>query len=222
MTDLFGIFGIGGCGRGIMPLAREQLRSRPDVRLVFVDDEGAGQTVNGHEVLSLDEFASTPAGKRAVAVAIASSQARQAVVERCRAAGAGFFEVRAASAIEMDDVEIGEGALISPFVTFTSNIRIGDHFHANLYSYVEHDCVIGDYVTFAPGAHCNGNVHIGNHAYIGSGAVIRQGKRGEPLRIGEGAVVGMGAVVTHDVPDGATVVGNPARPLTRQDGSRSC
>ena len=215
MTNLFGIFGIGGCGRGIMPLAREQLGSRPDVRLVFVDDEGAGQQVNGHEVLSLDEFASAPAVQRAVAVAIASSQARQAVVERCRAAGAGFFEVRAANAIEMDDVQIGEGALISPFVTFTSNIRIGDHFHANLYSYVEHDCVIGDYVTFAPGVRCNGNVHIADHAYIGAGAVIRQGKPGEPLRIGAGSVIGMGAVVTKDVPEGATVVGNPARALQR-------
>ena len=222
MTHLYGVFGIGGCGRGIMPLARAQLRSVPDARLVFVDDQGAGQEVNSHEVLSLDEFASAPASQRSVAVAIASSRGRQAVVERCRAAGAGFFEVRAANAIEMDDVQIGEGALISPFVTFTSNIRIGDHFHANLYSYVEHDCVIGDYVTFAPGVRCNGNVHIGDHAYIGSGAIIRQGKPGEPLRIGAGAVIGMGAVVTKDVPEGATMVGNPARRLTRDEDSQSC
>ena len=45
---------------------------------------------------------------------------------------------------------------------------------------------IGDYVTFAPGVRCNGNVHIGDHAYVGAGAIIRQGKPGEPLRIGAG------------------------------------
>ncbi|MEP6868613.1 MAG: DapH/DapD/GlmU-related protein, partial [Novosphingobium sp.] len=80
--------------------------------------------------------------------------------------------------------------------------------HCNLYSYVEHDCVIGDFVTFAPAVRCNGNVRIGDGAYIGSNAVIRQG-----ITIGEGAVVGMGAVVIRDVPTGATVVGNPARVL---------
>ncbi|WP_367947237.1 DapH/DapD/GlmU-related protein [Sphingopyxis sp. BSNA05] len=104
----------------------------------------------------------------------------------------------------------GAGACLSPFVTLTSNITIGRCFHANLYSYVEHDCVVGDYVTFAPGAKANGNVTIGDHAYIGAGAILRQG-----ISIGAGATVGMGAVVTRDVAAGQTVVGNPARPLNK-------
>jgi acetyltransferase-like isoleucine patch superfamily enzyme len=58
-------------------------------------------------------------------------------------------------------------------------------------------------------------VHIGDHTYIGSGAIIRHGQPGQPIRIGAGAVVGMGAVVTRDVAAGTTVVGNPARPLER-------
>lgn len=70
-------------------------------------------------------------------------------------------------------------------------------------------------MTFAPGVKCNGNVVIEDHAYIGAGAVIKQGKPGEPLVIGRGAVVGMGAVVTKSVPPGVTVVGNPARPLVK-------
>ncbi|MGL4315853.1 MAG: acetyltransferase, partial [Pseudomonas sp.] len=101
------------------------------------------------------------------------------------------------------------------YATITSNARIGRFFHANLYSYVAHDCVIGDFVTFAPQVHCNGHVHIHDHAYIGTGAVLRHGTPNRPLVIGEGAVVGMGAVVTKDVPAFATVVGNPARPLQR-------
>jgi len=215
MTKLYGIYGVGGCGRGILPIARKQLGGEAGARLVFIDDGADGRKVNGHDVLSLDAFMATPADAHQVAIAIASSRAREAVAGRCRSAGAGFFEVRADNVVEMDEVEIGEGALLSPFVTLTSNIRIGDHFHANLYSYVEHDCMIGDYVTFAPGVHCNGNVHIADHAYIGAGAVIRQGKPGQPLLIGEGAIIGMGAVVTKDVPAAATVVGNPARALQR-------
>ena len=102
----------------------------------------------------------------------------------------------------------GIGALVSPYTTLTSNIRIGRHFHLNLYSYVEHDCRIGDFVTFAPAVRCNGNVTIADHVYVGSNAVIRQG-----VTIGKGAIVGMGAVVTRDVPPGETWAGNPARVL---------
>jgi len=45
--------------------------------------------------------------------------------------------------------------------------------------------------------------------------MIKEGQPGQPLIIGRGAVVGMGAVVTKSVPPGATVVGNPARPLAK-------
>lgn len=49
---------------------------------------------------------------------------------------------------------------------------------------------------------------VGRGASIGSGATILGG-----IRIGAGALVGAGAVVTRDVAPGATVAGNPARPL---------
>jgi sugar O-acyltransferase (sialic acid O-acetyltransferase NeuD family) len=209
------VFGASGCGRGIIPLARSAFRSDKNCRLVFVDDGLAGTRVNGHDVLSFAEFKVLPVEDKAIAIAIADPEIRARLVQQCDDAGLGYFSVCAESVVSMDDVQLGQGALISPFVTLTSNIRIGAHFHANLYSYVEHDCVIGDYVTFAPGVRCNGNVEIGDGVYVGSGAIVKQGSASRPLRIGKGAVIGMGAVVLRDVEPGETVVGNPARPIKR-------
>ena len=210
---LYAVYGASGCGRGIMPLVREQLRRQGVAldRLVFIDDGAVGASTNGQRVLSYADFLAEPASERRAVLAIANSVVRERLALRCAADGVRPWSVVAENVVVMDDVVIGEGAALSPFVTITSNIRIGLHFHANLYGYVEHDCVIGDFVTFAPGVKCNGNVVIEDHAYIGAGAVIKQGKPGEPLVIGRGAVVGMGAVVTKSVPAGATVVGNPAR-----------
>ncbi len=129
--------------------------------------------------------------------------------------GASPFSITALNSISLDHNEIGEGAILCPYTTLTANAKIGKYFHANIYSYVAHDCIIGDYVTFAPDVHCNGNVIIEDHAYIGTGAIIKQGLPDKPLVIGKGAIVGMGAVVTKSVPAYQTVVGNPARPLVR-------
>jgi sugar O-acyltransferase (sialic acid O-acetyltransferase NeuD family) len=197
-----------------MPLARQQWAATDEPhKLVFVDDHPTAAEHNDHPVLSYAEWLARPASSRYINIAISDSAVRQQLVERCISDNVQFFEVRAANVVQLDDVQLGEGAILCPFVTLTCNIRIGKHFHANLYSYVEHDCVIGDYVTFAPSVKCNGNIIIEDHAYIGSGAVIKQGKPGKPLVIGRGAVVGMGAVVTKNVPPGAKVVGNPARQI---------
>ncbi len=53
-------------------------------------------------------------------------------------------------------------------------------------------------------------VRIGRNVWIGAGALILPG-----VTIGDDALVGAGSVVTRDVPGGATVVGNPARPVAR-------
>ena len=212
----YAVFGASGFGREVLPLARQQLASLNEpYELVCVDDNPPASTCNGHAVLTYASWLAQPATSRHIAIAVANSPIREKLVQRCAADGVQFFEVCAANVVQLDEVQLGEGAILCPFVTLTSNIRIGRHFHANLYSYVAHDCVVGDFVTLAPGVQCNGNVVIEDHAYIGAGAVIKQGQPGKPLVIGSGAMVGMGAVVTKSIPPGITVVGNPARPLQR-------
>ncbi len=215
--NLYAIYGVSGCGRGVMPVVRRMLgrECNGPHELVFIDDNPPAQEVNGHPVVTYRQFLETEAEVKRACIAIADSAVRARLAERCTGDGIEPFTVIADNVVIMDANQIGEGAILSPFVTITSNVRIGRHFQANLYAYVEHDCVIGDFVTLAPGVKCNGNVVIEDHAYIGSGAILRQGKPGDPLVIGRGAVVGMGAVVTRSVPPGLTVGGNPARDMTR-------
>jgi len=214
VKKIFGVFGASGFGREVMPLARDN-KDFAESEFVFVDDSPVAHELNGHRVLSYAEFVSGD-GDKSIIVAIADGIVRRSIEERCLKDGMKISQVTAASMVKMDEVEMGEGAIICPFVTLTSNIKIGRSFHANIYSYVAHDCEIGDYVTFAPGVKCNGNVRVENNAYIGTGAIIKQGKKSKPTVIGEGAIVGMGAVVTKSVPAGAVVVGNPAKPLGRK------
>ncbi|MDD2945099.1 MAG: acetyltransferase [Acinetobacter sp.] len=213
MTKLYAIYGASGCGRSLMPVARQQLaREQDSSEIVFIDDAQTAITmVNGHRVMNYATFLAEPAAQKYVLIAIANSKVREKIANRLQADDIQLWSVQADNVVLMDEAQIAAGAALSPFVTITSNIKIGKCFHANLYSYVEHDCVIGDFVTFAPGVKCNGNIHIQDHAYIGAGAMIKQGSPGQPLVIGRGAIVGMGAVVTKSVPAGVTVVGNPAR-----------
>ncbi len=102
------------------------------------------------------------------------------------------------------------GAVIGDRVTVKCGVQIWDGVT------LEDDVFVGANVTFTNDRHPRSGNHnfilekttVKRGASIGAGAVILPG-----VTIGENAVVGAGAVVTKDVPDDATVVGNPTRIL---------
>ncbi len=57
-------------------------------------------------------------------------------------------------------------------------------------------------------------VKIGNHVWIGAAAIIMPG-----VVVGDNAVIGAGCIVTANVPQGAIVVGSPARILRYREPS---
>jgi len=125
------------------------------------------------------------------------------------------------------DCEIGSGTKIGSHCTFGrcsigARCKIEDGTTICDGHVVEDEVFIGANVTFCNDRYprtCNDDgsmlgdddwllepVTAKRRSSIGSNAVIGPG-----VTIGEGAVVACGAVVMHDVPDGATVIGNPAR-----------
>ena len=199
------VIGAGGFARQILAIFETV---QPSSEVVFLDNRPDRERQLGPYPI-LDVAALTADDE--FVVAVSGAEQRRNLSADALAVGASARSLVAASARVSRWAEIAEGAIICDFAVIEPSARIGRHFHANVGAFVAHDCRIADFVTFAPHALCNGNVEIGEAAYIGAGAVIRQGRPGEPLRIGAGAVIGMGAVVTRDVAPGAVVVGNPAR-----------
>jgi sugar O-acyltransferase (sialic acid O-acetyltransferase NeuD family) len=195
------IFGTGGMGRELADI----LRADGNHDLVFVVDAPSGP-MDGIEVISPDALGNDDR----LVLGLGSSQDRRAVADRF--AGRQFATSVAATARVSPSARLGEGTVICDFAVINNGSKIGRHFQANCFAQVSHDCLIGDFVTFAPHVSCNGWVEIEDDVFVGAGAVIRNGKAGLRLKIGKGAVIGMGAVVTSDVAAGAVMLGNPAVP----------
>jgi sugar O-acyltransferase (sialic acid O-acetyltransferase NeuD family) len=107
-------------------------------------------------------------------------------------------------------VRIGDGTLICAGACVQIDAAIGAHVIINTSAIIEHDCRIGEFVHIAPGATLTGGVQIGEGAMIGAGAILVP-----EIQIGAWSVIGAGAVVTKDVPPNTTVIGNPARPMSK-------
>lgn len=133
---------------------------------------------------------------------------------------------------------IGNNTRIWQFVVILAGARIGSDCNICSHCLIENDVIVGNRVTVKSGAQLWDGLRIEDDVFIGpnvtftndpyprskqypasfavttiqTGASIGGGATILPgVTIGRHAMVGAGAVVTRSVPDGAVVVGNPAR-----------
>jgi UDP-2-acetamido-3-amino-2,3-dideoxy-glucuronate N-acetyltransferase len=123
--------------------------------------------------------------------------------------------------INIYDSEIGDNCNIASFVEISNSI-IGDNVKIQAFSFIcsaiiEHNVFIGPRVTFTnvkyPRSDSRGKfqgIIVRSGCSIGAGAIILPG-----VTLGENSVIGAGAVVTKDVDPSITVVGNPAKKMSK-------
>lgn len=209
-----GIFGAGGSGREIAWLARQRWGSTLDV--TFLVDQGfpSDQQVNGIPLADLSMYAARFPGA-GVIVAIGDPLLREQCVDKCRTAGLSFVTLIHPRCEISSWVTCGTGAVICAGSILTTNVSLGEHVHVNINCTVSHDVELGAFTTLSPGVHIAGWVTVGRSVFFGTGAVVKNGNRQRTIHIHDHAVIGAGACVIDDVPNGATVVGVPARRISR-------
>lgn len=104
------------------------------------------------------------------------------------------------------NVELGAHVCIDRAVK--GSTVIGEGTKIDNLVHIAHGAKIGKHCLIVAGAVIGGSAEIGDYCFIGINASIKN-----KVKIGNNVTVGMGAVVIHDVPDGQTVAGNPAKSL---------
>lgn len=114
------------------------------------------------------------------------------------------------SAVISQSALLGAGTQVLSQANISAGAILGEACIVNSNASVDHECQIGDGVHIAPGATLCGCVTVGHNAFIGAGSVILP-----RVNVGNNSIIGAGAVVTKNVPSGLTVVGNPAKFISK-------
>lgn len=149
----------------------------------------------------------TPRGSNTtMCVAIGDNFTRRRISRNLTESGYVLTQAVSRFAMVSDTASISSSAQLLAGSVVNASTEIGEGVIVNTNASVDHDCQIADYVHIGPGVAIGGDVAIGATSFVGLGARVIPG-----LTIGAGAIIGAGAVVIRDVPEGATVVGVPAR-----------
>ena len=180
--------------------------------VVFFDDAWPNVEKNGHWAVVGDMAAllSRVHEFDGVMVSIGNCEVRWQKQRSLQDANGAIVTVVHPRAYVSPYARVGRGSVVMANAVINADAVVGDAVIVNTGATVDHDCALGQAVHISPGAHLSGNVSVGDFCWVGVGAAVRQG-----TRIGSYALVGAGAVVVSAVAERSTVVGCPAKPISK-------
>lgn len=104
--------------------------------------------------------------------------------------------------------KLGEGCILSAYVSISVNVSVGDFVTFQRYSTIGHDAVIGNYCMLNSYSFMGGYAKIGDCSELSTHAQIIP-----HIKVGNNCMVGAGSVVIRKVKDNTSVFGVPAKKI---------
>jgi sugar O-acyltransferase (sialic acid O-acetyltransferase NeuD family) len=145
-----------------------------------------------------------------VALGYLHLQKKKAIVDELLGRKRKLFSFVHPSCFVNNAATVKEGSFLYPMCNVDKDASIGAAALLNNSVCISHNTVIGDCCYLSPGVVTSGFVEIGDCTFIGTGSVIS-----DNIKIGKNVTIGPGSVITKDIPDDCSVIGNPARILSR-------
>jgi len=141
-------------------------------------------------------------------IAIGDNFTRSKVASRIKTISPELPFVRAIhpTASIANEVVIEEGTVVMAGVSINPCTSIGRFCILNTHSSLDHDSVLADFASLAPGATTGGNCQIGEYSAISIGAILIHG-----ITIGAHSVVGAGSLVIKSIESFVVAYGAPAK-----------
>jgi sugar O-acyltransferase (sialic acid O-acetyltransferase NeuD family) len=181
----------------------------------FIDNnKQTGEIVLGYPVLGDEEFLNNHKSEHTqLFIAIGDNCTRQKVRDRIKT---HFPEFSFATAIHPSatigkEVKIGQGSAIMAGSIINPCCIIGEFCLINTKASLDHDSVMNDFSSLAPGVTTGGNVEIGASSAVGIGASIMHG-----VKIGTEVVIGGHSFVNKNVDDFSVCYGVPAKSIRKR------
>jgi sugar O-acyltransferase (sialic acid O-acetyltransferase NeuD family) len=204
------IVGAGGFGREVLRWADDIAAEGCEWEIGgFLDADPAALDAYecGYKVLSSPaEY--HPSDDDLLVCAIGDPATRMSVAADLTSRGAAFATLVHPSAIVGSRIVLGEGCIICPRVTITTDVCLGRHVIVNTHSTIGHDVTIGDCCSLFSHCDVTGGANLEPGVTIGSHAAVLPG-----VRVGEFARISAGSIVSRRVKPFTTVFGVPARKL---------
>ena len=126
--------------------------------------------------------------------------------------------------VNLYECRIGNNSFIGPFVEIQKGVVIGDNCKIQSHSFICDLVTIGHNSTiahgvmfindkFSNGGPANGNKELWEETFIGNNVSIGSNSTILPVTICDNVVIGAGSVVTKNISQPGTYLGNPAKKL---------